>query len=95
MTVAPVLRALNSGLLDKYGFKDAVQALLHQGWQLEDPAVFAQLETLLDTEFSKSWHQESEWFTLGELTRLVFMARRPLKRQHDLAARSTSAGTGN
>ena len=83
--LAPVLRALNSGLLDKYGFKDAVQALLNQGWQLEDPAVFAQLETLLDTEFSKSWHQESEWFTLGELTRLVFMARRPLKRRHDLA----------
>lgn len=83
--LASVLRVLNSGLLDAYGFKDVVQALMNQGWQLEDPAVFSQLETLLDTEFSKSSHQESEWFTLGELTRLVFMARPPLKRRHDLA----------
>ena len=83
--LAPVLRTLRSGLVDKYGFKDSVQSLMSQGWKLEDPAVFEQLETLLDTEFSEPWHQQSEWFTLGELTRLVFMSRPPLKRRHDLA----------
>lgn len=83
--LAPVLRTLRSGLVDKYGFRESVQSLMSQGWKLEDTAVFEQLETLLDTEFSKPWHQQSEWFTLDELTRLVFMARPPLKRRHDLA----------
>lgn len=77
--VAPVTRALSSGLMGLYGFIGAVRALTRQGWVFSDVGVVSEFEALYERETSAAWVQESTRYTLAEFSQLMFLVEPPTR----------------
>ncbi len=75
--VAPVTRALGSGLIGLYGFVGAVRALTRQGWVFSDAGVVGEFEALYERETSPAWVHESTRYTLAEFSQLMFLVEPP------------------
>jgi hypothetical protein len=75
--VAPVTRALGSGLLGLYGFVGAVRALTRQGWIFSDAGVVGEFEALYERETSPSWVDQATSYTLAEFSHLMFLVEPP------------------
>lgn len=75
--IAPVTRALGSGLLGLYGFVGAVRALTRQGWVFSDAGVVGEFEALYERETSLAWVHESTRYTLAEFSQLMFLVEPP------------------
>jgi hypothetical protein len=75
--VAPVTRALGSGLLGLYGFVGAVRALTRQGWVFSDAGVVGGFEALYERETSPVWVHESTRYALAEFSQLMFLVEPP------------------
>jgi hypothetical protein len=75
--VAPVTRALGSGLLGLYGFVGAVRALTRQGWVFSDAGVVGEFEALYERETSPAWAHESTRYMLAEFSQLMFLVEPP------------------
>ncbi len=75
--IAPVTRALGSGLLGLYGFVGAVRALTRQGWVFSDAGVVGEFEAVYERETSPAWVHESTRYTLAEFSQLMFLVEPP------------------
>jgi hypothetical protein len=75
--VAPVTRALGSGLLEMYDFVGAVRGLTRQGWAFSDADAVSEFETLYERETSSAWVHESTRYTLAEFSQLMFLVEPP------------------
>ncbi len=83
--VAPVTRALASGLLDIWLFVDTVRALVRQGWIFDDADVVAEFEALYELETSAKWVDEQKRHKLCELSQLAFLVEPPSHLEHPLS----------
>lgn len=73
----PVNRALASGLVDIYGFVDALRGLLRQGQFISDEGVVGQLEALYEQEASATWLDDSAKYKMAELSELMYCVSPP------------------
>jgi hypothetical protein len=75
--VAPITRALCSGLMGLYGVVSAVRALIRQGWVFSDAGVVAEFEALYERETNPARVHESTRYTLAEFSQLMFLVEPP------------------
>ncbi|PTU65846.1 hypothetical protein DB032_13340 [Chromobacterium sp. Panama] len=71
--IAPVTRALGSGLLGTFDFVNALKGLIKQGWSLSDANVVRELEALYQRESSPTWLDQSTTHAVGELCQFMFI----------------------
>ncbi|MCP9759185.1 hypothetical protein EGI20_07660 [Aquitalea sp. S1-19] len=73
--IAPVTRALGSGLLGVFGFVDVLRGLTRQGWCLSDANVVRELEALYLRESSPTWLDQSRNHVLAQLCQFMFVVK--------------------
>ncbi len=71
--VAPVSRALASGLMEVYGVVGALRGLVRQGAFVSEELIWQQLEALYQEAASAKWHDDSSKYAMSEFCQLLFL----------------------
>ncbi len=76
-SLAAVIRALSSGLLEHYSFVDALRNLVRQGWPFSEPTVIQNLERLQAQTAASQWLDDSTRHAVANLCELALLVEPP------------------